>query len=344
MVQAKKAIPYYNYNKLFSYNGHYNMVVGGRGIGKSYGAKVRAVRNAIKKKEMFIYLRRYKTELTASKETFFADIASNFPDHDFRINRFVCEMSPVSERETGKKRQWQKVGYFFALSTAQSLKSVSFPDVTLIIFDEFIIEKGAFHYLPNEVTIFNNFYSTVARTRENVKVLFLANSVSIMNPYMIEWKIDPDDGQEWIIKASGFLVCHFPESKAYQTAVYETAFGRFIAGTDYADYAYGNQFADNNDALLGERHYKAKYKFSLETDSGLFSVWHDSMAGEYYVEEKQPKDNIVFTLVSQKMDKDKILITYSDAVLSTLRTAFRQAKVIFDSPSARNIFADIFKR
>ena len=53
---------YYNFNRLMSYNGLFNFVLSPRGNGKSYGAKERVIKNFIKNKEQFIYVRRYKTE------------------------------------------------------------------------------------------------------------------------------------------------------------------------------------------------------------------------------------------------------------------------------------------
>ena len=54
---------YWSINKLLSYNALFNFVVGERGVGKSYGAKVYVANNFIKKNEEFVYIRRYKTEL-----------------------------------------------------------------------------------------------------------------------------------------------------------------------------------------------------------------------------------------------------------------------------------------
>lgn len=343
MTKPKKAYTYYNFDKLFSFNATYNFVAGGRGIGKTFGAKKRAIANAIKKNEMFIYLRRYKTELSAAKDTFFADINDQFKTHDFRIHGYIAQSSPIADRET-KKRVWKTIGYFFALSTAQSLKSVSFPDVTLIVYDEFILEKGAFHYIPNESVVFNNFYSTVDRGQDKTKVLFLANSVSIMNPYFIEYDIAPDNNKEFITKFSGFVCCHFPNSDMFANEMYETAFGKFIKHTDYAKYAVGNEFADNHENLLGGKTSKARYHFTIECHGGSFSVWHDIMSSEYYIQEKLPKNQMILTLVAEKMSADKMLVNFSDPPLAYLRSAFRQGKVTFDKPATRNTFADIFKR
>ena len=58
---------YYDFGKLLSRNGVFNMVVGARGVGKTYGAKLMVMRNAIEKDEEFVYLRRYKTEMRTTQ-------------------------------------------------------------------------------------------------------------------------------------------------------------------------------------------------------------------------------------------------------------------------------------
>lgn len=337
-------LDYYNYDKLYSYNGTYNFVVGGRGLGKTYGAKQKAIKAAIKKGDQFIYLRRYKEELKAAKATFFADIEHEFPDWDFKVAGGNAVASHISSRGE-KQRKWAVIGYFIALSTSQIQKSVSFPRVKTIIFDEFIIEKGALHYLPNEDIVFNNFYSTVDRYKDKTKVFFLANSVSIMNPYFLAYEIVPDENNEFVVKFDGFMVAHFPNAEEFQSGVYETAFGKFIQGTEYAQYAVANTFTDNNDSLLELKNGKARYMFSLECKNGMFSVWHDMRKDEYFVQEKLPKDNpIVFTLLAERMSVEKTLMTFTDRPLAYLRTAFKQGRVVFDKPTTRNTFTEIFKR
>lgn len=335
--------PYYNYNKLLSYNGCYNFLVGGRGLGKSFGAKLKAIKDALYRDDQFIYLRRYKSELTTARTTFFADVEYKFPNWDFRIVGGEAQASHIKNR-ANKKRVWKTLGYFMSLSTAQTQKSVAFPRVKLIIFDEFIIEKGALHYLPDESTMFNNLYSTVDRWTDKTTVLFLANSVSIMNPYFIEFGIRPDENKEFVVKDDGFVVCHFPEAAAFASSVYETRFGKFIKGTEYAQYSVGNAFDDNHEMLLADKDSKAIYKFSLECKNGTFSVWHSANEDEYYVQKKLPRNQLTFTLVAERMDAGKMLMTVADRPLAYLRTSFRSGKVNFDTPSTRNTFTEIFKR
>lgn len=68
------------------------------------------------------------------------------------------------------------------MSIANILKSSSYEKVDTIIFDEFLIDKGSYHYLQNEVTQLLDVIETVARLRD-IRVIFLGNAISITNPY-----------------------------------------------------------------------------------------------------------------------------------------------------------------
>lgn len=350
-ITKEQTLAYYSYSKMMSFNAYYNIIIGARGLGKTFGAKKLIISRAIKTGEQFVYLRRYKDELKVSKDAFFSDIAEEFPDWDFRINGYTAEMAPADSRET-KGREWQIIGHFVALSTAQSRKGVSYHAVKWILFDEFIIEKGATHYLPREDVAFMNFYSTVDRWKDKTRVFFLANSVSVMNPYFLEWDIKPDQEGEFVkrrkVEVRGqtvdYIVCHFADSAEFSSGVYKTAFGQFIAGSEYADYAVGSKFEDNHDHLLQLKTASAKYMFTVETKHGKFSVWIDVINGNYYIQERRPKQEKTLTLLPDKMAEGKTLIQYNDRMLQTIRTSFRKGHALFDNAKTRNAFAEIFKR
>lgn len=337
MAKTRKQFDYYSFDKILSRNAVYNCISGARGIGKTYGAKKFVIKNAIKAGEQFIYVRRYRSELKG-RTTFFADIAHEFPDWEFNSDGAEAKM----RRANDKDAKWETIGYFVALSTSQANKSIAYPRVTTIIFDEYIIEKGSLHYLPNEVNVFNDFYSTVDRYQDRTRVLMLSNAVSIMNPYFIEWNIMPD--KEFVIRGDGFVACHFPDSDKFAAQVRKTRFGKFItseAGT-YADYAIDNEFRDNDDEFIQKKTGKAGYYCTINTKRGAFSVWLDSPL--WFIQEKLPKDQFRYTLMPDAMQEGEILLSYSDKVMTYMRAAFKQGRLFFDTPKARNAFREIFVR
>lgn len=331
---------FYKLSPVLSRNAIYNFIVGARGVGKTYSAKEWAIRDFIKNGNQFIYLRRYNTELRAAKATLFADIGHAFPGILFKVEGDRLLVKRGEERGA----QWELMGYVIALSKAQQKKSVSYHDVTKIIYDEFIVDRGAIHYIPEEAKVFNDFYSTVDRYKDKTRVLFLANSVSIMNPYFVEYDIRPTEGQEWISAYDGFICTHLPKSEKFTKQVYETRFGSFIKGTEYADYAVGNDFSDNNDSMVGPKTSRAAYTATIETKTGTFSLWIDHSGPQYYVQEKRPKQERIWTLMPDQMAEGKVLIERSDQMLQYLRAGYSRDRVRFSSPQARNAFIGVFKR
>lgn len=356
-VQAKGAdLPYYNFDKVYSYGGVYLFVCGARGLGKTYGAKEKLINKFLNKGEQFIYLRRFKTELPAAK-AFFDDIRHVWPGMLFKYDSarpdpdqppllgfWVCR-KPNKDR---KKNKWECMGYAIALTTAQSKKGYAFPLVRTILFDEFIIEKGMTHYLPDETTVLTNFYSTVDRNRNKTIVLFLANSITIENPYFIKYKIRPNKAGDLITAFRSkrtnlpFVVAHFPDSKEFTEAVLQTRFGEFIEGTDYADYALGNEFADNHELLVERKPSDSEYAYTLETRDGTFSVWFYRKDGLYYLQEKLPGQQLRYTLMPNKVTPDNRLLVKNDEILRMLRQAWKNGLMRFDEAHTRNAMLNVF--
>lgn len=332
---------YYNFDKVMSFDGVYNFIVGGRGIGKTYGAIKAAIKRCIKHDEEFIYLRRYKDELATARQNFFTEMVHEFPDFEFRIAGNKGDYRPIVH-EGEPKPEWKRLVHFVPLSTTQANKSVAYPKVTRIIFDEFIIEKGAVHYIRDETRVFNNFFSTVDRWKDKTKVQFLANSVSITNPYFVDFKIDPDAG-EFVVKEKGFVVVHFVDSTDFMNEVSKTRFGQFIEGTEYAEFAMSNKFADNDARLIQPKTSEAMYVYSLRLSDRDVSIWGDYEAGVYYVQEAQPARPYMFTIYPEKVSDDCGLLIRSDKMLSKVRTSFRYARLRFDSPQTRNSLTEVFK-
>ena len=340
VIKAKKNFDYYDFSKIFSYNAVYNLIVGARGVGKTYGVKLIGINNYLNKGEEWIYVRRYQTEL-GTKSTFFDDIKEIFPHLGFRVNGNLMQLTHEPDEE---KPRWETFGYFRVLSKSNTQKSASYPKVTMIVFDEFIIEKGHVRYLNNEVHVFNNFYLTVDRYQDRTRVFMLANSISIVNPYFIEWDISPT--REFVTKKFGddiFIVTHFVDSEMFTKQVLETRFGKFISGTGFGDFAAGNIFADGHDYLVARKESKAIYWITIETKTGTFSVWK-TMDGHYYVQQKRPKEEIIVVTDITLMMEGKTYLDRTTKIMQYIRTGFNTGRMFFDSPRTRNVFATLFTR
>lgn len=73
--------------------------------------------------------------------------------------------------------------YAFNIAGADHYKSNQWPNVKLIIFDEFMTRD---YYLPDEFILFQNLLSTIIRDRGDVKILMFGNTVNMYSPYFDE--------------------------------------------------------------------------------------------------------------------------------------------------------------
>lgn len=346
MPIKKKNYNYYSYDQVLSRNGVFNFIVGGRGYGKTYGAKKFVINKFLKTGEQFIYLRRYRTEMSG-KKTFFSDIEHEWPEYEFRVNGTQAEIRPrvyEDEDECG----WDVIGFFVTLSNAGTQKSIAYPLVTTIIFDEFIILKGAVRYLPNEVKAFNEFYSTVDRWQDKTRVLFLANAVSVFNPYFVEYDIQPD-GKEWYRRHNGFIVAHFPNSDTFESAVLATRYGAFLKKTDpeYVDYSIHNVFNDNDAALHRTKPPWAKYLYTVESRVGVFSVWREFddelQKSFYYITNKKKSEKLCLTVKAEHVKGSTLMLENNDPFMKGMRTAFAAARMYFQNNRVQAAFMDLMK-
>lgn len=71
----------------------------------------------------------------------------------------------------------------FSISAEEHYKSTSFPNITTVLFDEFITRNI---YIPDEFIKFQSVLSTIIRLRNNVKIFMCGNTVNKYNPYFSE--------------------------------------------------------------------------------------------------------------------------------------------------------------
>lgn len=233
---------YYNIEDMLAKQQVFNIVIGGRGIGKTYSA-LKMLRDSGKH---FIYLRRLQTEIdivATESANPFKVINRDFGD-DFKIvaNKIKCIMNGDTQ-----------VGYAIALSTFSNLRGVDFSDVDIILFDEFIPEKTRKSTIKNESDAFFNLYESVNRNREfqgksPVLVIMLSNAVSIFSPLLLELGITEiiekmlrEDSELYIDKKRSILI-NIPKSNSISELKKETVLYKLTSGTKFNDHAIENKF------------------------------------------------------------------------------------------------------
>ena len=295
---------FYNYDKLFSYSDAiFYFVLGERGVGKSYGSIVKAVKNFLKDGSQFVYLRRYKTELETAVPKFFDALNENeeFGDLELKVMQ--------NKRMSKFLVDGDVAGYAIPLSTANILKSTSFSKVNLIIFDEFIIDKSTYHYLRNEVEALLDIVETIGRLRD-VKAVFLGNAISQSNPYFNYFDLTlPYDGEFKSFK-DGLIVVNYIRNERYRAVKKASKFGRLIEGTDYAKYAIDNEFLRDNNNFIEKRNEDAVNWNVVILYGRKYGIWIGKKSHKIFVESNyNPLNRMVYSTDEYSHDENTLVLT-----------------------------------
>ena len=330
---------YYNPGKMLSYNRILNCVIGARGIGKSYSMKEHVIKQFLKPdpnkkgeilEQQFIYLRRYKPELKKIK-TYFNDVKDAFPGHTFQVKGREFHID-------GKL-----AGYAIPLSAWQSEKSNAYPEVTTIIFDEFIREKDNSGYLPNEVNALLNLMDTVFRDRENVRCVCLSNAVSVVNPYFLYFGLVPNIDKRF--NAYKDILIEIPDSHDFSNERRQTRFGRLIDGTDYGDMSLDNEFVNDSSIFIEKRAKDSKFVFAVVYNGMTMGIWVTERT-MYLCTEFDPTSKKIFALSTDDLDENTIMMTKwkNNYYLKKLVSAFLNGQLRFDNQVMRNVGYELFKK
>lgn len=187
---------YYSLNNILKRNARYNMIFGERSNGKSYAVQEYALRRYLETGEQFAIIRRWREDFRGKRGSMtFANLECNGKGENViiklsggRYDRIIYQGSKwylaYYDDETGRNVPTEKpFCYAFPLTEMEHDKSTSYPEITTVLFDEFMT-RGA--YLPDEFISFMNVLSTIIRDRDNVKIFMCANTISKYCPYFKE--------------------------------------------------------------------------------------------------------------------------------------------------------------
>lgn len=190
---AKSKFKYYDINKIIHEypKAYYYIIIGERSNGKTYSALSLALKNYFEKGEQFAYLRRFGEDIRKKQlsnlfsghvENGVVESLSNgeWSSVDYTGNKF--RLLRANDDGTAEYSE-EPIGFAFDLNSMEHYKSISFPKITTVIFDEFLSRQS---YLPNEFMLFTNSLSTIIRLRTNVKIFLLGNTVNKYCPYFGE--------------------------------------------------------------------------------------------------------------------------------------------------------------
>lgn len=346
---------FWNLRRTLTHNKLFNVIVGNRGGGKSFGAKEYAIDNFIKKHEQFGYIRRYKDDIKESATQFFKDIEYKYPDYEFKVDGkyFYIRLKPADENEKWKDEDI--AGYQFILSTANNKKSIAYPNVTLLIYDEFLLDKsGNQRYLTNEPVALLNLYETIARPgtdHPRVVMFMLANALSVTNPFFLYWDLKMPTKQDrngkwiWTHPTRPILVEDVRNEK-FIDKKRNTEFGKLIDGTTYSGYSIDNKFLLDNDTFVEKKSPKARYYFTFVYKDNKFGVWADFTAGMMYVSKQiDPSFPLIYSITMKDHQPNMMFLKNKNRSnhFKVFLEAYQMGTLRFESINIKNICYEVIK-
>ncbi|HSH52227.1 MAG TPA: phage DNA encapsidation protein, partial [Bacteroidales bacterium] len=189
--QVKSKPKYYSLNRIKKKNAVYNVIFGERSNGKTYAVLKEGLEQYVKTGGQIAVVRRWKEDITGKRASgIWNALIENreiekLTDGEFTGIHYWNGKFYLCNYKDNKVvyHDTDIIGYTFALSDNEHNKSISYPKVTTILFDEFLTKHL---YLNDEFVLFMNTISTIVRQRTNVTIYMLGNTVNKYCPYFQE--------------------------------------------------------------------------------------------------------------------------------------------------------------
>ena len=317
---------WYSHGPLLTHNGFINMIMGGRGIGKTFDFKDWAIND---KTGACVWIRRYDNVFT---QQFYSGFCKDLIAEGRVSEDLIRIESGILYYDKTPKI------YFIPLSLQQKYKSINFGDVNKVIFDEFA-EIKSWKYLANEVNEFMELLETINRLRpegKEVRVFMLANKISWVNPYSKAWGIKPFT-QRFKHFKDGLLVVENWNDPDFITAKKQTKFGRFVDGTEYGDYAIENVVWQDDSAFLASRPKNSDCWVNVRIDNRIIGIWlHDYTL---YCSRKYDPQRPTFAAREDLRENEEAYLS-SQEPITTLKKFSAQGRLMYED---NVIKSDIFE-
>lgn len=186
---------YYSLGPILEENAHYNIIIGERSNGKTYSVLKKIIEDYAENKQQAALLRRMQEDFIGKRgaglfeplidngEIELATAGEWTSVYYYASRWYLCKYTEDKKGNVERVTDIQPFMYGFALSQMEHEKGTGYPNVKTIVFDEFITRMA---YLRDEFVLFMNTLSTIIRSRDDVTIFMLGNTVNKYCPYFDE--------------------------------------------------------------------------------------------------------------------------------------------------------------
>ena len=322
---------YYDGTKLLSMTDINNekpeiyICTGNRTGGKTTFFNRMCVNKFLSRGEKFCLIYRYNYELDDCADKFFKDIGELF----FRGKEMTSR-----RKASGIFHELfldsVSCGYAVSLNSADQIKKYShlLSDVERMLFDEFQSETN--HYCPNEINKLQSVHTSIARGHGKqiryVPVYMLSNTVTILNPYFVEFGIcDRLKADTKFLRGEGYVLeqCFIESaSKAQETSAFNRA---FISGK-YLAYSSQNVYLNDNTAFIEKPVNKqSRYIATLRYQGKDYGVREYGELGIVYCDNTADSSfKYKITVTTDDHQINYVMLKRNDMFLENMRYLFER--------------------
>lgn len=365
---------YFNYNPILSHNAEINIITALRGVGKSYGAKVKIFNAYFKEKRTFIWVRRTDEQLKMTKATFLSDLQANDKDKykNFYIVGNFCYYketeTKIIKHKDGTEEEIEEtinidiVGTFISLSVGGNFRGFATDNkrIKYLIFDEFI-EEDEQKYLKNEIIKFSSIMISALRLAD-AKIIMLSNALSSANPYFklfevkitdkriisynIRIKVKYEENNK-IIESYVKLRIAFQygaDNAQYKKKTINSVSGKIALLCDYAESAINDKFIfdDTTHIIEPKKMLKYDFKYNICYDKIYLGVYQTKNDITYiYKPISKGLNYIVNDIQEASKNENNILINHKHVILKILYAQYSNGFVAFSDIHTQQAFINM---
>lgn len=340
---------YFTLDEQLKYNALVNLVLSDRSDGKTFDIKVKGFLRWLDNGSTFVYLRRWKSEISCDMyETFYNEVINKV-----MLNQIVCDDKRIYDilkyeflhtkrgvyiRRKGEK-EYTILCYFMALSmTSKKKSSLDITNITNIEYDEFIPLDG--RYYPKEITILLEFYKSVDRDRDKTLLNIYGNKIDNFNPFFDYFDIHLSIQKEKIrTYKNGSISVQIYMNKEHREERAKSRFNEMVENTPYDEYNKGG-ILFNQLVNIGNGN-GCTYFSSFMSQFGIGSIY--TSATKIFISSKQRKDGNLIVDKIYNTGRNEYIANYGN-LPSMFKSFSNRGKIFYDNEKTFHMFEPILNK